>query len=339
MAIEQFKNLAASTLDTSIDGSQTTLDVVSAASFPSSGQFRIKVEDEFMLVTGVSSNTFTVTRGAEGTSGASHSAGVAVTHVLTAGALDKRIEDECLVDTFANRPTAGKAGRLFLPSDGAVLMRDTGSEWRGLGYLGRTFKQPQAVSNWTWVNQGGATATDDAGTIKVVDPAHNGLNARILKKSAPSTPYVITAAFTYQIFNPGTQLDGCSFGLCWRQSSDGKLILSGMRYGQSRGWGIWGEDWNSETARNGSNWTAANYDSTNLITPIPQVVWVRIEDDGSNRKTYVSFDGGLTWLQMLSEGRTTFLTGNEVGFFINNNVGSATPVFDNFIRLVSWEES
>lgn len=86
---ELFTNNAQSTLDGAINDSVTSLDVSSASSFPVSGDFRIKIDDEIMLVTAVSSNTFTVTRGSESTTAASHSSGATVSHVLTAAAIEQ----------------------------------------------------------------------------------------------------------------------------------------------------------------------------------------------------------------------------------------------------------
>jgi hypothetical protein len=59
-----------------------------------------------MLVTGVAGTTWTVTRGIEGTSAASHAAGTAVVAVLTAGALDElRAEIESEFSTVVYYPT------------------------------------------------------------------------------------------------------------------------------------------------------------------------------------------------------------------------------------------
>lgn len=92
MAVEQFANNAQSTLSAAITSGATALTVASAGAFPSVPQFRIIVEDEIMLVTGVSGTTFTVTRGVEGTAAAAHATTTGgnptqVTHVLTAASL------------------------------------------------------------------------------------------------------------------------------------------------------------------------------------------------------------------------------------------------------------
>ena len=85
---ELFKNNASTTLAEALDNSETAVDVTDATLLPTgTGEYRIKVDDEIMIVTSVSSNTLTVTRGAESTTAATHSNGADVLHVLTAGAL------------------------------------------------------------------------------------------------------------------------------------------------------------------------------------------------------------------------------------------------------------
>jgi hypothetical protein len=89
MSIERFANTASTTLNnggTLLSG-DTSCTVTSAAAFPSGGNFRILIGSEIILVTAVSSNTFTITRGQEGTSAASHADSSTVTHVLTASAV------------------------------------------------------------------------------------------------------------------------------------------------------------------------------------------------------------------------------------------------------------
>jgi hypothetical protein len=87
MSVEQFANAAQSTLAAAVTAGATTLTVASAATFPPSGNFRLLIDSEILLVTAVSGNTFTVTRGAEGTAAAAHANGAYATHVLTAAAL------------------------------------------------------------------------------------------------------------------------------------------------------------------------------------------------------------------------------------------------------------
>lgn len=66
----------------------TTLNIVSPSAFPTSGNFRILVDTELMLVTGVAGNVFTVTRAAESWNGSqvatAHASGSLVVCVHTA---------------------------------------------------------------------------------------------------------------------------------------------------------------------------------------------------------------------------------------------------------------
>ncbi len=89
MAVELFGNGGTTSLAAAVDNLATTLGVASASGFPTgTGQYRIRVDDELMVVTGgAGTTTWTVTRGAEGTAAVAHASGATVRHVLTAGAL------------------------------------------------------------------------------------------------------------------------------------------------------------------------------------------------------------------------------------------------------------
>jgi hypothetical protein len=87
MASEQFSNGPQTTLNGSITSGATSLVVASATGFPSSPQFRIRIDNELLLVTAIAGTTWTVTRAIESTTAAAHSNGATLTAVLTAGAL------------------------------------------------------------------------------------------------------------------------------------------------------------------------------------------------------------------------------------------------------------
>ena len=90
---ERLANNATTTLAAPSAYMDSTLVVTSGAMFPSSGNFRILIDSELLLVTGVSGTTWTVTRGIESTSRASHSLGVTITQVLTAGGIAQVISE------------------------------------------------------------------------------------------------------------------------------------------------------------------------------------------------------------------------------------------------------
>src|SRR3954469_20377217 len=133
MAIEKTANASRTTLNGAIDNATTTVIVTSASTFPSTGNFRIIIDSEIMLVTTVSSNTFTVTRAQESTAAASHVNGTNVTHVLTSGGLNQIRADTIASGAVASLPAAGTAGRIYISTDDSYIFQDTGSSWNAFG--------------------------------------------------------------------------------------------------------------------------------------------------------------------------------------------------------------
>ncbi|HEX5272508.1 MAG TPA: hypothetical protein VFW33_18550 [Gemmataceae bacterium] len=125
MAIEQFTNNAQSSLTAAIAAGDTSLTVANASAFPTAGNFRVLIDGEILLVTAVAGNTFTVTRGAEGTTAAAHAVSAYVTHVLTAGSL-------------LNCPRSMTAGGdlEYLAASGAVTRLAAGSNGQALTLAG-----------------------------------------------------------------------------------------------------------------------------------------------------------------------------------------------------------
>lgn len=135
MAQEQFSNTGSSTLSSSILAGDTTLTVVSAASFPTIPQFRLNVEGELMLVTGVAGPVFTVTRGIEGTVAAGHGSGAGVTQILTAAVLTAMSQPVTLYDMVNTTAMVGGSGTAgYISSAGAVSPTDATSLLTGRFY-------------------------------------------------------------------------------------------------------------------------------------------------------------------------------------------------------------
>lgn len=319
----QTANISASTLDGGINDSVTSLDVVSAASFPTGGDFWIRIDDEIMKVTGVSSNTFTVVRGESGggaSAAASHSNGAAVTGVLTSQAITQLRADITRWGTYAQMAalTDMKSGDVFY-FDGSDTAYEravyNGSSWNH--YLANGYKATlPVVGDYSWTNQGTSTAVASGGAVLFTVPAA-AANMRVLTKAAPSTPYTITAVVAnHYPWNGGD----VSIGPAWRQSSDGKLVVARF-FGTSHAL----QKWNSATSFN------SNYVAQTTINVRPTYFWMRIVDNGTNRIFSVSFNGPV-WTQLHSVGRTDFLTADEVGFTAH---GGDVAQY----QLLSWEQS
>lgn len=80
----QWANSATTTLNGAINNAVTSLVVTSASLFPTAGYFSIVIDSEILLVKSVSGSTFTVVRGQEGSTAASHSDGATVYEYVTA---------------------------------------------------------------------------------------------------------------------------------------------------------------------------------------------------------------------------------------------------------------
>ena len=93
--MEQLANAAVSTLASDIQAGTTSIPVQDGSNFPATGNFRIRIGSELILVIARSGNTLTATggRGAESTVAAAHYAGDDVKVVLTAAALLQTIAD------------------------------------------------------------------------------------------------------------------------------------------------------------------------------------------------------------------------------------------------------
>src|SRR5512146_2773899 len=90
MSTEQYANTAETTLTSAMAADDLTAAVTSRTAFPAAAQFRIRIDDELMIVTagaGTGAGSFTVTRGAESTTAVAHANGATVTQVLTAAGL------------------------------------------------------------------------------------------------------------------------------------------------------------------------------------------------------------------------------------------------------------
>jgi len=177
VAQEQFANNPSSTLAGAIAAGATSLTVASAASFSTEGTFRILVDSEIMLVTGVAGATFTVERGAEGTSAAAHSAGATVTQVLTAGALNTALYEDVRIKTAA---AVHKSGDLVPVLAQTVALTDT--HLNSIAFDGHTLITGTYPGGAVWVsNDRGLTwasvgqpnsdaSVDDIAFVKAIRP-------------------------------------------------------------------------------------------------------------------------------------------------------------------------
>lgn len=97
--MENFANNFVTTLAAAIGAADASIMVASSTGSPAAN-FRIEVESEYMLVTAKSGNTWTVTRGIEGSVAAAHASAAELAQVLTVDGLKTLIDQQ--VSTKSN---------------------------------------------------------------------------------------------------------------------------------------------------------------------------------------------------------------------------------------------
>lgn len=120
---EKFANNPATTLSGNINNSVTDITPAAATSFPTSGQFRILIGTEIIIVGTVAAGVFhNCTRGAEGTTAAAHNNGDALTGILTAGAMANIPRSMTTSGDFEYLNSTLNPTRLAAPVDGSYVM-------------------------------------------------------------------------------------------------------------------------------------------------------------------------------------------------------------------------
>lgn len=174
--MEQYTNLATSTLASAVIATDTTLTLAAGASFPT-GSFTILIDTELIRVTSRATNVLTVTRGTEGTTAAIHASGGTVTHVISSAVLNAiRAEINSYGTTL---PTSGRAGNRHQFPDGSYSIHD-GTVWQDF-YNGIKVKRPVLSDFGFFADPGTNTYTQVGNTINVTSSSNaNQFNAATL---------------------------------------------------------------------------------------------------------------------------------------------------------------
>jgi hypothetical protein len=221
---------------------------------------------------------------------------------------------------YATPPSNPANGDLWLPSDSVYALRysSTVAAWQPWGPI-----QPLTLPNdatFSWTNQGGATVTTSTGSTILQAPKGSTESLRLRTKSKTGV-YTITARVRVAMAGAATNNDHC--GLCWRESSSGKVVVVGLT--PQRILGVY-------KYTNATTFSASyvNYS----IGPYFDSFLIRLLDDGSNRIVQVSMVTDV-WLAVHSVSRTDFLTADQVGYYANsrNNADLVS------VELLSWLEA
>lgn len=135
---ENFANDVSGLLSAAIaNGTDTTVNMQSATGFPAVN-FRIRIDNEYMLVTSLGTGlNWTVTRAIEGTTGVAHSNGAPVYQIVTVGGLSQYITDKLPVSAYAELKTSS-TGATTIPNDDTIPQITEGNEFLTLPYTRRS---------------------------------------------------------------------------------------------------------------------------------------------------------------------------------------------------------
>lgn len=317
---ELLVNNASSNLSFTINNSVTTLTVASASSFPGTGNFRIRIENELMLVTGVSGNVFTVTRGVESTTAASHAAGSSVVHVLTAGGLaqfllDNNATTPYLTGGYASRPAAGIAGRRYRATDADLEWLDTGTGWDLIHPIYVAAADAINTSSvWSWqsgtYNSGSNAFVNMNGVVNLTTgPGNGGDNSTFFYKTAPSTPYTLEGTMRHSML----QLTWHGLFIGTRNSSNGNIKTFFNLNNTAMSFDKYGGNGNSYSG---------GYSRTSCV--FPNIFKYKLVDNGTNTSVYYSFDL-YNWILYNTQTSTDFTgTADQVIFGILYDYGTYT---------------
>jgi len=291
---ERYSNSAFSFVKTAIAIGDSSIDVYTTRRFQEGVNVRIKVGQEIMRVTAVTDDdTLAVTRAVDGTTEQAHEVGDLVIGILNQGGLDQTLTDRIVY--AKTRPQQNK----ILDENGDVL----------------------AAGDFTWLNQGSATATDSNGSIWFDGSNSAAADYHVLLTNAPaSTPWTATLGFRPMLSNGNTSTDGFpQCALVVKNTVDAKLVLMNYRF-RDTGFGAGNgsiqqqvSNMTSVTAFSSTAGTIHNWSFRSQTT-----VWYRVTDNGTNLVWDTSADG-VHWQNYGSFGRTAHLTSapNQVGFGVN----------------------
>lgn len=192
---EQFVNDATTTLNGAINNVVTSITVTDGSVFPATGDVRLIIEDEIVLMTSRATNVLTVVRGVDGSAAASHVDTSSIKAIMTASQISQFVDDSWFGST-------GRKPYRLLDDSNVTL----------------------TSSSFTFLNQGtSSVANDPFGGLTVTINETTG-DWKMLHKSAPTPPYILTA---HILIGPGAvySASGTLAGIGGRESSTGKFMI------------------------------------------------------------------------------------------------------------------
>jgi hypothetical protein len=212
------------------------------------------------------------------------------------------------IDGYGNN-IDGKNSVILYKKYSQITLTYTGSQWSITSLYEGTLTNTPKTSDFSWQNQNSATSVDFGDGIFLFAPTNSGSqNVRYLYQNVPATPYTVTAKFIdVGGFTNATSNHATLFGLAWGDGT--KLCTFHINNGDTV-FDLNVANWDSVTSFN------SNIFAFNDFATINSIQWLRISDDGTNRKCYISSDG-INFVQIFSIANNSFLTPTRVGIVLD----------------------
>lgn len=223
---------------------------------------------------------------------------------------------------FGSEPASPSTGDLDFYNNVPFIGMFNGTAWKLWGaniYSLTTWVD----SGFSWVNQGTSTVSLANGILFMQGQTGGvGVNSlRVRIQATPAPPYTVTALVLGGSFGSGTSNQGQEAGLIWRASGAGTFATCGI------------QQFSNVIQASSSHWTNATTFSASIgsINLSSTYIWLRIRDDNTNRICSYSYDGS-NYIQLSSEARTTFLTPDGYGYYVNSS--NNTTVTASFVSIL-----
>ena len=190
---------------------------------------------------------------------------------------------------------------------------------------------PGTIPSLTWMNQGTNTISTANGGEEMTIPNLNNVYGQSMRYIAVpgSTPWSITIAiervsdtFNVPFYGSGIYIsDGTKYKMMISPHSDNAVHIFNFT--------------------NATTYSSDAVGATAYTTFVSQCggapKFMKIVNDGTNRKWYLSADG-VRFQLFLSEGATTFLTETRVGYGGYYNANGAGGTYTGYVRLIYWKQ-
>jgi hypothetical protein len=326
--VEQLANNASTTLNGSINNSVTSVVVTDGSVFPSSGNYRLAVDAELLLVTARSGNTLTALRGQEGTATSAHANGSLINLLYTKGSFEQIIADYEQVGGWASRPSTARKGTVYTANDFNARWWYNGTGWDLIHPVYVPVAKQWNPAGWTARNQSTAVFTNRNGILDLwnVD-LNSGNDIRGYSKALPTPPY--TANWIVGPNPWATQANSMYLGV--RENSSGRLKV-GYVYGEKEG---------QRGTENWSSYNAFNSDDPPTIMACSSYpTWFRFQDDNTNWIISASADGKFYTPYKIMTRNSFMVTAADQIFFglmTRASLSYISNVMPNMYIYAYWE--